>query len=168
MKKSIFLLGALLLIFPLMTMPKKISLKLKTTALQSRPSRSQTGRKGSAVLPLEADSLQFTRLRDGVSFSGFDKPASSRRETFLITNSTDQYLKGVEVRIVYRDPEGRMLHSRDEEIMINIPPGETRQVTIQSFDTQQTYNYRLSTPPKRRAAQLFDVELSLLRILLPR
>ncbi len=144
-------------------MPKKTALKLKA------PVESK-GKKGNRpeIGPLEGDSLEFSGLIGEISFSGFDKPASSRRETFLISNSSGQHLKGVEVRILYRDPEGRMLHSREEKIMIDIPAGETRQADIRSFDTQQTYYYRLSRPPKRSAAQPFDVEITPIRIFLPR
>lgn len=76
-----------------------------------------------------------------ISFSGFDKPATSSRESFFIHNSTDRTLSGVSLYIEYLNAEGEQLHKRWLKLDCNIPPGETRQALIESWDKQKSFHY---------------------------
>lgn len=144
---------------------KKTSLKLKTEKARSTAYQAKSA---ANLAPLTADSLEFAAIAPGISFSGFDKPYNSSSETFLITNSSINHISGLKLRIVYRDPEGRMLHAREELVMMSIPPTETRQTKIKSFDPHHTYYYHKSASPKKQSCQPFFVEIHTLEIYLPR
>lgn len=154
MKKLIPILLLIILIIP--SPAKKTTLRLKSDI-----------KKSTSYAPVQADSLTFLQLARGITFSGFDKPAASRKETFLITNNSPRYIKAIEVEIIYSDPQGRMLHSRRELLSTPIPSGETRQVSIKSFDPQGTLYYIKSKPPKT-GGQQFQVKINPTKILLPR
>lgn len=152
---------------------KKTQLKLKTSTKQTAGYVKSSGgnrTKGAAdnrrAQPLEADSILFSEVSPQIGYSGYDKPYSSRKESFLITNSSGQHISGVEVRIVYKDMEGRMLNSRDEMILTEIPPGETRHVSINSFDKQSTFYYINSKSPKT-GSQPFEIGITTLRVFVP-
>lgn len=152
-----YFLSILLIIAAIISIPaKKTTLKLKTES-----------KKSVNYAPTEADSLTFTIIADSIAFSGFDKPAASRKETFLATNLSRHAISAMEIEIIYSDPSGRMLHSRTEKIDSPIPSGETRQITIKSFDPQGTLYYIKSKPPKS-GGQPFQVKISPLKIFLPR
>lgn len=147
---------------------KKITLKMESpTATSAKGNKGKGDYSGYNPEPLEADSIQFFHWAPGISFSGYDKPYNSNRETFLITNDSPQHVSAIEVRLTYRDLQGRMLHSRDEKITIAIPPGETRQTSIKSFDTQSTYYYTKSRPP-RNGGQPFEVSIIPIKLFIPR
>lgn len=93
---------------------------------------------------------------DQVKYSRFDKPASSILETFSVTNTTDRTLKAVGLFLEYRTPDGLQLHKRYVRIDCDIPPGETRMLSVRSFDKQKSYYYQGSAKPRKRATP-FDV-----------
>lgn len=78
---------------------------------------------------------------DQISFSGFDKPATSRHESFFITNNTDRVMTGVSLYIEYITPEGRMLTKKFMKLSCHIPAGETRAVQISTWDTNSSFHY---------------------------
>ncbi|MCM1519002.1 MAG: hypothetical protein NC117_10210 [Pseudoflavonifractor sp.] len=98
----------------------------------------------------------LTTLADSVSLSGYDKKLRSRRETFLLVNRSGRHLRHVNVTFVYSDLQGRMLHSATVGIDCDIPAGETRQLSVPSWDIQQLYFYRESPAP-RVAATPYNV-----------
>lgn len=116
---------------------------------------------------IEADSIVLEECRGLLEFSGFDKPYNSRKETFLITNSTGRYIAGVKVKIEYHDLQERMINAREETIVRNIPPGETRMVSLKAFDPQSTLYYHRSRAP-RYGGQPFTVRIILQKVLLPK
>lgn len=144
---------------------KKTSMKMKTPDSITR--MAQKRKNSYNAEPVQADSLTFAAVAPHITFSGFDKPYNGRRETFLVSNGSDRHISGLEIRIVYLDLQDRMLHSRDEEIMINIPSGETRQVSLKSFDSQSTYYYIKSRPP-RSGGQPFYVKINPVKVFFPR
>lgn len=145
---------------------KKVQLRLKSpTGSDSEKESRQNA--NTDRRHLHADSVTLEEVRQRLAFSGFDKPASSRRETFLITNNSTNDIASLTLQIVYSDLDGRMLHSRDEEISTVIPAGETRLATIKSFDPQGTLYYKESRPPKN-GGQPFQVDIYLLDVFLTR
>lgn len=154
------LISAIIIIFPCASLSaKKASLALKT------PHKKEIHPNAS---PVKADSISFISLKDKIYFSGFDKPATSRKESFLITNESSRTIVGLNLRISYFDLQGRMLHARDITIEdITVPPGETRQKTIKSFDESGTL-YHVNSKHPKSGAQPFTVSISILSILLPR
>ncbi len=100
-----------------------------------------------------------------VTFRGFDKPVESRVETFFVTNTAPYRLTRLTVRMDYFGSDGEKMHSRECVIDCDIPAGEQRQVSVPSFDRQQTYRYQHSRVPPRRAAATFTVRLTAVRLI---
>lgn len=94
--------------------------------------------------------------------SGYDKPLRSRRETFFASNrgSTDT-IHALILTMTYSDADGKMLHKRHERVSCEIPPQETRQLSLRSWDTQQAFYYvRSEVPTRAQQATSFDVVLT--------
>lgn len=111
------------------------------------------------------DRAEIDRL---VKLSGYKKVLASRVETLMITNQTAaDTIRSVEVDIDYRSPDGAQLNRRTVTFTADIPPGETRHVSVASWDRQQIF-YHIDTPPARRTqrATPFTVTLHPLRLIL--
>ena len=106
----------------------------------------------------EIDKILFEQLNK-IVFAGFDKEGNSSKESFLLVNPTDHYIRGYEVIIDYLDMQERMLHSRIIKEKCEVPPGETRRYDFKSWDTQHTYYYYLGNEPKRIATP-FKVKIT--------
>lgn len=98
---------------------------------------------------------------DQARITGYDKTASSSTESFFLTNTTDRTLSGIDFTLTYYSLDGRQLHSRHVEIDCAIPPGETRKYDIKSFDTQKSFYYYKSRPPRRRSATPFRITVQI-------
>ena len=96
------------------------------------------------------DSINILGLRK-IGFAGYDKEVNSSKESFIITNGSEELLVGVEIRIDYFDMSDRMLHSRTVRKSCYVPPGENRRLDISSWDKQHTFYYYLGNPPKKIA-----------------
>lgn len=106
------------------------------------------------------DSTKLIIFADSVKFAGYDKPANASRETFHVINSSQGYIKKAGITINYLDLQDRMLHSRDVSVYCNTPAGETRLVSIPTWDVQHTFFYYLGPEPKRIATP-YKVEITL-------
>lgn len=133
------------------------------TKKSGKDADGEQGRQGES-----ADSLNLLRVaadtviarfspRD-VSFTGYDKPATSRFESFHIVNDTRSVIRRVKIRIVYKDMKGRMLHSRNVTFSCHVPPGEARKIEIKTWDVQHSFYYYLGNEP-RRVASPYRVEI---------
>ena len=83
--------------------------------------------------------------------SGYDKPLTSRYETFFVTNNSSLHITSITVEFNYTDINGRQLHSRTAKIDCDIPPQQTRQLKTGSWDTQFNFYYHMSQQPRRRS-----------------
>lgn len=104
-------------------------------------------RTGYAIPSAPADTLRLPP-RDSVSLSGYDKPLRATRETLLLTNSSSRPLGSVALTITYTDLQGRHLHTRTDTLAASVPPGQTRLVSLRSWDVQQSYWYHLGQQPR--------------------
>lgn len=96
-----------------------------------------------------------------VDVNGYDKPLRSRRETFFVTNNDTRAVQALAFTIEYLDESGRQLHSASHHVEVDIPAAETRQVSVRSWDTQQSFYYRRSTAPARvEQATPYDVKIA--------
>lgn len=100
-----------------------------------------------------------------ITLAGFDKPLRSNYESMFVKNLTDKHLIGLIVECNYTDNSKRQLHQRTLTIPCNIPAGQTRQVRFRSWDTQQSFYYRLSSRPRRAEAVPFDVTCTVLAVI---
>ena len=86
-----------------------------------------------------------------IMIAGYDKPHTSRRETFFVTNGYDRDIVAIDIKLVYYDMSGRQLHAVQRVVECDIPAGETRQVDIPSWDKQFGFYYYQSPRPRRQA-----------------
>lgn len=77
-------------------------------------------------------------------FSGYDKPASALRETFFVSNRDTVDIEGFAVEITYTDLKDRQLHRQTYEVRQTVPAGETRAVSVASWDRNRAFRYHLS------------------------
>ena len=105
---------------------------------------------------------------EAVRFSGYEKENRSTRETFFVTNNLgqDSTLTAIEVTFTYFTMDGKQLHQRTELIHCLIPPGETRALSIPTWDSNHTFHYYLSTAPRQRRSSPFRVTATPLRLIL--
>jgi hypothetical protein len=110
---------------------------------------------------INADTIVGDSTARYVRCSGFEKTLRSRHESFFVTNCQSDTITAMALTITYLDTSGRMLHRVSRHVDCNIPGGETRQLTIPTWDSQQTFYYRLSTVPKLTTrATPFDVKIN--------
>lgn len=86
-----------------------------------------------------------------VEISGYDKPLSSHLETFFVTNNGNALITCIDITFNYFDRKNRQLHSATHTIDCRIPSGETRQLSISSWDKQKSFYYHRSAKPRRQA-----------------
>lgn len=90
-------------------------------------------------------------LTDIVVISGYDKPLTSHYETFFTTNKGNTTITAINITFNYFDNKKRQLHSATKNINCTIPPGETRQLSVSSWDKQKSFYYYRSAKPRRQA-----------------
>lgn len=134
--------------------------------LSAAATAQRTTRKGLRVTKTESVNSYDTvsvasKQTDGdtpkITLAGYDKPLRSNRETMFVTNLTNNTVKGLRLELNYYDMHGKKLHSRQCDIDCDIPAGETRQISLRSWDTQHSFVYRLSTRPRQADATPYDV-----------
>ena len=86
-----------------------------------------------------------------VAITGYDKPLNSTKETFFTTNKGERTIVGINITFNYFDNQNRQLHQVTNMVKCNIPPGETRQLSISSWDKQKAFYYYRSPQPHRQA-----------------
>lgn len=104
---------------------------------------------GSFMVASQCEDCNNGYRIDQISFSGFDKPQNSSKESFFITNNTDRQMTGVTLYIEYLTEDGRQLHKRFLRLSCDIPAGETRQAVVESWDKQHSFRYTRSAAPAR-------------------
>ncbi|MDE6009181.1 MAG: hypothetical protein K2G90_08245 [Muribaculaceae bacterium] len=160
---------ALILIFTQKADGKKIRQRLKVTTEKSASTKSNRktiktdsiDERGKKWQKLSADSIVFIGndvdsiirfIPSSIKFAGYDKQATSRRETFHVINESAADLKKALIEIIYKDMKGRMLHKRKVNVVCDVPSGETRITDIPTWDTQFSFYYYLSNKPRRIAS----------------
>lgn len=100
---------------------------------------------------------------DSLTIAAFDKPLRSLRETFFVTNRRRaSRLLSLTLRLTYHrhGADNAMLHSRTLTVKCDIPPGETRQLYILSWDRQYNFYYHATRIPSPSSRAIpFDVTL---------
>ncbi len=105
---------------------------------------------------------------DSVVVSGFEKPLRSTRETMFVTNNTGRPLTALTLSIEYLDMRGRQLHRAVHTVAEAIPPGETRRVSVDSFDHDGLFYYHLTGSNARSGHPTpFDVRVTVASIVCP-
>lgn len=102
--------------------------------------------------------IVYDTIRPGmVRCSGYDKPNSATRETFFITNLDSVDIAGVGLVFEYSDTQGRQLHRVAHTILADIPAGQTRSLSVPSWDRNNAFHYFRSNAPQRRRSTPYQV-----------
>ena len=117
------------------------------------------------VMTLEStDGLLPDSLADidpnAVTLKGYGKRASDSKESFFITNNTNHRMSAVRLLLRYTTMQGEMLTQRAVTVPVSLKPGETKLVSIKSFDMQRLFYY-YAGPKPRKAATPFQVAFRL-------
>lgn len=97
---------------------------------------------------------------NAVTLKGFSKRASDSKESFFITNNTTHRMSAVRLLLRYTTMQGEMLTQRTVNVPVNLKPGETKLVSIKSFDVQRLFYY-YAGPQPRKSATPFQVAFRL-------
>lgn len=96
-----------------------------------------------------------------VEINGYDKPLRSRRETFFVTNGGKKSIAEMAFTITYYDTSRRMLHKASHTVELDVPPTQTRQVSLRSWDPQFAFYYiRSAVPERAQKATPYEVSIS--------
>lgn len=86
-----------------------------------------------------------------VAVKGFSKRASESKESFFITNNTAHRMSAVRLLLRYTTMSGEMLTQRTVTVPVSLKPGETKLVSIKSFDVQRLFYYYAGPQPRKQA-----------------
>ena len=98
---------------------------------------------------------------NAVTLKGFAKRASDSKESFFITNNTNHRMSAVRLLLRYTTMQGEMLTQRTVNVPVNLKPGETKLVSVKSFDVQRLFYYYAGPQPRKQATP-FKVAFRLL------
>ena len=148
--KHILTLPTLLLSVMLLLCISTLDARTRTTRknLQSLEVPVAVMESGDGLLP---DSLDMGVDPDAVTLKGFNKRASDSKESFFITNNTNHRMSAVRLLLRYTTMQGEMLTQRTVNVPVNLKPGETKLVSIKSFDVQRLFYYYAGPQPRKQA-----------------
>ena len=137
--------------------------KVKTTRKGLRSDAVQVGEwvltdaNGGTVDTLGGDTAQVKFKQGAIAIKGYVKRASDMRESFLITNKTGRRIS---------DTQGGMIHEREVNVACDLKDGETKQVSVPSFDKHRSFYYYAGDKPRKRATP-FVVQVRILSYDIP-
>ena len=95
-----------------------------------------------------------------VSLAGYDKPQRSARESFHAVNADTLWIGALALTFTYYDTSGQMLHRVRRRVAADLPAGETRLLTVPSWDRQRAFYY-IHSAPQRTAGTPYDVTIDI-------
>ena len=154
----------------ILTFPYLLVLLMMLLCISTIDARTRTTRKNlqSLEVPVVAlesnDGLLPDSLVDidpnAVTLKGYSKRASDSKESFFITNNTTHRMSAVRLLLRYTTMNGEMLTQRAVTVPVSLKPGETKLVSIKSFDIQRLFYY-YAGPQPRKSATPFQVAFRL-------
>ena len=103
------------------------------------------------------DALQFT---EGiVTMKGYSKLTGANKESFMLVNHSNLHLSGLEIRFKYTDLDGAIIHERTATVECDLPPFQSRQVSIKSFDEGHRFYYYRSKAQKGAIAYDLTIKI---------
>ena len=154
-----------ILTFPLLLVLLMMLLCISTIDARTRTTRKNLQSLEVPVVALESnDGLLPDSLVDidpnAVTLTGYSKRASDSKESFFITNNTTHRMSAVRLLLRYTTMNGEMLTQRAVTVTVSLKPGETKLVSIKSFDIQRLFYY-YAGPQPRKSATPFQVAFRL-------
>ena len=142
----------------ILTLPPLLILLFLSTldvSARTRTTRKNLRSTDVPVMVLEASDLQSDTVAgldpNAVTLKGFSKRASDSKESFFITNNTDHRMSAVRLLLRYTTMSGEMLDQRTVTVTVNLKPGETKLVSVKSFDVQRLFYYYAGPQPRKQA-----------------
>jgi len=138
---------------------------VNTLDARTRTTRKNLQSQDIPVLTLEStDGLLPDSLAEidpnAVTLKGYSKRASDSKESFFITNNTKHRMSAVRLLLRYTTMRGEMLTQRAVTVPVSLKPGESKLVSVKSFDVQRLFYY-YAGPKPRKAATPFQVAFRL-------
>jgi hypothetical protein len=133
-----------------------LALCVSTIDARTRTTRKNLRSVEVPVMALESsdgllpDSLQAIDP-DAVTLKGYSKRASDSKESFFITNNTSHRMSAVRLLLRYTTMNGEMLTQRAVTVPVSLLPGETKLVSVKSFDVQRLFYYYAGPKPRKQA-----------------
>ena len=145
-----------------LTLPPLLLVVVSILCINTLDARTRTTRKnlqslevpvmvmdsGDGLLP---DSLDVDIDPNAVTLKGYSKRASDSKESFFITNNTRQRMSAVRLLLRYTTMNGEMLTQRSVTVPVSLKPGETKLVSIKTFDVQRLFYYYAGPKPRKQA-----------------
>ena len=97
------------------------------------------------------DSLDAGIDTHAVTLKGYSKRASDSKESFFITNNTKHRMSAVRLLLRYSTMNGEMLTQRTVTVPVSLKPGETKLVSVKSFDVQRLFYFYAGPKPRKQA-----------------
>ena len=145
----------------ILTFPLLLAILLIALSVSQLDARTKTTRKNLRsvevpVVTLDADDglLPDSLAQvdpDAVAIKGFSKRASDAKESFFITNNTASRMSAVRLLLRYTTMDGEMLTQRVVNIPVKLKPGETKLVSVKSFDVQRLFYFYAGPQPRKQA-----------------
>ena len=124
------------------------SARTRTTQKQLKNNSQIVEQMPDAWVP---DSLLQEVEPNAVTLKGYSKKASDSRESFFVTNNTNHRISHIRLLMRYSQMNGEMLHERTATVEVDLKPGETRLVSIKTFDVQRLFYYYAGPKPRKNA-----------------
>lgn len=101
-----------------------------------------------------------------IRLSGYDKTLRANRESFFVTNELPDSVTVIELCLTfdYMDLSGRQLHRLTRTVKCDVPSGQTRNLSVPSWDKQHTFYYYMSPAPRRVQATPYMVRSTVERV----
>lgn len=128
---------------------RKKGYRLDTGKQTETAAEEQEMARGSFMVASQCTDCNNGYKLSQIAFSGYDKPRTSRTESFFITNDTDRTMTGITMYVEYLTTDGRQLYKRFVRLVCDIPPGQTRKADLESWDRQKSFYYEKSDVPRR-------------------
>ena len=136
----------------ILTLPTLLFLAVSLLCVNTLDARTRTTRKNlqSLEVPVAVmdaadgllpDSLDTDIDPNAVTLKGYSKRASDSKESFFITNNTKHRMSAVRLLLRYTTMSGEMLTQRTVTVPVSLKPGETKLVSVKTFDVQRLFYY---------------------------
>lgn len=145
----------------ILTFPTLLTIVLMLLCISSIDARVRTTRKNlqSLEIPIATIEASDDLLPDSmaqidpgaVTLKGFSKRASDAKESFFITNHTGGKMSAVRLVLRYTTMDGELLTQRTVNIPVSLKPGETKLVSVKSFDVQRLFYFYAGPQPRKQA-----------------
>lgn len=123
---------------------------------RTRTTQRQLHSSAAAVRLIDAADIDTADIAEGVNpdgivMKGFNKRASDSKESFFLTSRLSHPVSSVRLLLRYTAMDGSLLHERRVVVPVNLKPGDTKLVSIKTFDVQRLFYYYGGARPRKSA-----------------